>query len=187
MKHFCRIYYHIVNRINLSRYHIKYGDNLVLNGKLWIYGNPNITFGDNCRVNSGKNFNVIGGDTRSSFVCQKNGRIEIENHVGISNSTLVAFSSIFIEDDVLIGGGCKIYDSDFHSLEFENRMQQPDRHIKVQPVYIKEGAFIGAQSIILKGVTIGKRSVVGAGSVVTKSIPDGEVWGGNPARFIRKV
>lgn len=46
---------------------------------------------------------------------------------------------------------------------------------------------IGACSIVLKGVTIGKNSVVGAGSVVTKSIPDNEVWAGNPAKFIRKV
>ena len=66
-------------------------------------------------------------------------------------------------------------------------MQRPDTHIKTKPILIKEGAFIGAQSIILKGVTIGKHSVVGAGSVVTKDIPDGEIWGGNPAVFIRKV
>ena len=52
---------------------------------------------------------------------------------------------------------------------------------------IKDHAFIGAHSLILKGVTIGKYSVVGAGSVVTKSIPDGEIWAGNPAHFIRKL
>ena len=43
------------------------------------------------------------------------------------------------------------------------------------------------RSIILKGVTIGENSVVGAGSVVTKDIPSGEVWAGNPAKFIRKI
>ena len=48
-------------------------------------------------------------------------------------------------------------------------------------------AFIGAHSIVLKGVTIGKHSVIGAGSVVTKNIPDNEVWAGNPARFIRRL
>ncbi len=53
-------------------------------------------------------------------------------------------------------------------------------------VLIKKNAFIGAHTIILKGVTVGERSIIGAGSVVTKSIPDDEVWAGNPAKRIRK-
>lgn len=53
-------------------------------------------------------------------------------------------------------------------------------------VILKEGCFIGTHTIITKPVTIGKEAIVGAGSIVTKDIPDGEVWAGNPARFIRK-
>ena len=53
-------------------------------------------------------------------------------------------------------------------------------------VYIEDGAFIGTNAIICKDVRIGKNSVVAAGSVVTKDIPANEVWGGNPARFIKK-
>ena len=52
---------------------------------------------------------------------------------------------------------------------------------------ICKGAFIGADVIIMKGVTIGEKSVIGAGSVVTKSVPPGEVWAGNPARFVYKM
>lgn len=66
-------------------------------------------------------------------------------------------------------------------------MQKIDPGIKSKPILIKEGAFIGAHSIVLKGVTIGKYSVIGAGSVITKDIPDNEVWAGNPARFIKKL
>lgn len=54
------------------------------------------------------------------------------------------------------------------------------------PITIEDHAFIGAHSIILKGVTIGKCSIVGAGSVVTHNIPEHEIWAGNPAKFIRK-
>lgn len=66
-------------------------------------------------------------------------------------------------------------------------MQSPDVHIKSKPVVIKRGAWIGGGSIILKGVVIGEYSVIGAGSVVTRSVPAGEIWAGNPARFIRKL
>ncbi|KAB6168334.1 acyltransferase, partial [Bacteroides xylanisolvens] len=55
------------------------------------------------------------------------------------------------------------------------------------PIVIEDDVFIGAHCIISKGVTIGARSIVAAGSVVVKSIPPDEVWGGNPARFIKKL
>lgn len=53
-------------------------------------------------------------------------------------------------------------------------------------VHIKRGAFLGANTVIVKPVTIGENAVVGAGSIVTKDIPDGEIWAGNPARLIKK-
>lgn len=91
-----------------------------------------------------------------------------------------------IGKNVNIGSGCMIYDNDFHSLDYNERIHG-DKNINVAPIVIEDGAFIGAHSIILKGVTIGLHSVVGAGSVVTKSIPADEIWGGNPARFIKKL
>ncbi|MCM1295730.1 MAG: hypothetical protein NC311_09330 [Muribaculaceae bacterium] len=52
-------------------------------------------------------------------------------------------------------------------------------------VCIKQGAFLGANTIITKPITIGENAVVGAGSVVTKDFPDNQIWAGNPARFIK--
>jgi acetyltransferase-like isoleucine patch superfamily enzyme len=86
----------------------------------------------------------------------------------------------------MIGGGTKIYDTDFHSLEPAIRLGE-DNDISTKPVLIKSGAFIGAHCIVLKGVTIGQYSIIGAGSVVTKDIPDWEIWAGNPAKFIRRI
>ena len=58
---------------------------------------------------------------------------------------------------------------------------------KKAPVHIKEGAWLCSKCVILKGVTVGKHSVVMAGAVVNKDIPDYEVWGGVPAQFVKKI
>ena len=98
------------------------------------------------------------------------------------------FKILVLEDDVMIGGSCCIYDSDFHSLKSVNRsLTKQDNDIHHKPVIIKRGAFIGAHSIILKGVTIGENSVIGAGSVVTKSVPSNEIWAGNPAKYLKTI
>lgn len=115
------------------------------------------------------------------------GAIEIGNRCRISNVSICSFMKVRIEDDVYIGGDVRIYDTDFHSLDFSNRVSSVDNNFKSLPVLIKHGAFIGASSIILKGVTVGEYSIIGAGSVVTKNIPNGEIWAGNPAKFIKKV
>jgi len=64
-------------------------------------------------------------------------------------------------------------------------MHNGDNIVNTAPIIIRDYVFIGGSSIILKGVTIGKNSIVAAGSMVTKSIPDNEIWGGNPAKYLK--
>lgn len=82
-----------------------------------------------------------------------------------------------------------IYDTDFHSLDYTQRNNRADdiKHRKNKPVIIGDNVFIGAHSTILKEVNIGDNSIIGASSVVTKSVPQNEIWGGNPARFLKKL
>ncbi|QHT65472.1 acyltransferase [Rhodocytophaga rosea] len=149
------------------------------------------TIGKKFKINNGKYHNMIGRQQPCYFLVGKNGVLKIGNNVGISSSAIVCHHKVEISDDVKIGGNVVIYDTDFHSLNYMERNATPEIYdnIKTAPVIIKEGAFIitGAHSIILKGVSIGKNSIVGAGSVVTKSIPDNQVWAGNPARFIKSI
>ena len=173
----------IINYIKLHVNRIEYGENFEINGCPLIVGNVKI--GSNCRINSGQEYNPIGGDSKTTLIAYK-GKITIGNNVGLSNVTIVSQEEITIEDDVRIGGSVKIYDTDFHSLDLKKRLEKVDHDVKKKPIIIKKGVFIGAHSIILKGVTIGRESVVGAGSVVRTSIPAGEIWAGNPATFIRK-
>lgn len=95
-------------------------------------------------------------------------------------------AGIVIEDDVLIGSGVHFY---CHNHKFDN----PDIPIIAQGYYdskqitLKRGCWIGANSILLPGVTIGNNAVVGAGSIVTHDIPDMVIASGNPARIIKKL
>lgn len=162
------------------------GQGFLCNGHLYVYGVGTINIGDNVTINSSIDANPVSGSSYSS-ISMEGGTLTIGNGVGISNTSITCYSSINIEDMVAIGAGCMIADSDFHSLDVEERHMSCDPGVKSAPITIQYGAFIGARSIILKGVNIGRESVVAAGSVITKSIPDKEVWGGNPARFIRKL
>lgn len=177
----------IYNTAVLKYRHVKYGNNLKINGRIFCVSNTpdGIEIGDNVRINSSRGSNPIGGDAKTILFAKGDGRIRIGDGCGISNATLFACESITLGKQILVGGGTKIYDTDFHWLDFEKRIQETGG--KTSPVTIKDGAFIGSNCIVLKGVTIGEKSVIGAGSVVTKSVPDGEIWAGNPAKFIRKL
>ena len=87
-----------------------------------------------------------------------------------------------------IGAGCMVFDTNFHNTDFQIRNSTDALEtISTSPVLIDDNVFIGTRSIICKGVHIGKNSIVAAGSVVVKNIPENEVWGGNPAKFIKKI
>ena len=94
--------------------------------------------------------------------------------------------SIIIEDEVLIGCGVHFYVEN-HNFLNSNIPIIYQGHSQAKGVLIKKGAWIGANSIILPGVEIGENTVVGAGSIVTKSLPKGVVAVGNPARIIKQI
>ncbi len=177
----------VINRAELGirKHHV--GKQFTSYGRIFIRGRGCIFIGDRVTITSCRETNPIGGDSKTILYTKGNGCIRIGNHAGISNTAIVALGSIEIEDDVLIGGNCRIYDHDFHALDFETRNKPGNQGVEAKPVRIKKGAFVGAHSIILKGVTIGEKSIIGAGSVVAKDVPDGEIWAGNPANFIRKI
>lgn len=189
-----RLYYklrwcpsNIRNFINLHFRKVQFGGDLRILGAVFFRGKGRIQIGNNVRINSCLEANPIGGDRNTIFYVKEGGNLIIGNNVGISNSALYCEMQIQIDDDVLIGNSCKIYDSNFHSLVYEQRMNHKEVDITRKPVAIRKGAFIGAHTIVLKGVTIGENSIIGAGSVVTKNVPNREIWAGNPAKFVRKI
>lgn len=112
--------------------------------------------------------------------------ISIGDDFGITGGSIIANEQITIGDRVIVGGNCLIVDTDFHPLDKNIRILDPKKAAS-KPVTIGDDVFIGAQSIILKGTSIGPGSIIGAGSVVSGEIPANVVAAGNPAIIIREL
>lgn len=167
---------------------IKIGKNVVINGKILFTGTNNIFIEDDVYINSNERSNPIGGNIRCYFKTTGKGRIIIKKGARLSNVAICSIKEVYIGENVYIGGNVCIYDTDFHSIDYNERIKgNDDNDIKSLPVKINEGAFIGAHSIILKGVEIGKKSVVAAGSIVSKNINESELVASYPLRLIRKL
>ena len=162
------------------------GKGLRVCGPLRVHNEGKIVIGNGVRMISAGHGNFLGGDRRMAIWVGRGGRLELEDGCGLSNSAIVCLRSVTILPGTFIGGGCAIFDSDVHQLDPEDRLL--DRgEVSAASVRIGPRAFVGAFSIVLKGVAIGEGAVIGAGSVVTKPVGPYEVWAGAPARFIRRL
>lgn len=136
-------------------------------------------------------FNSYGDQSWNSkckLIVLSGASLSIGEGSGMNGVMIYCSREIRIGRNVKIGGGTRISDSNHHSLDYKVRRTKEDsKCAKSIPIVIGDDAFIGANCYIGKGVKIGDRSIVAAGSVVEKSIPADEVWGGNPARCIKKL
>jgi len=142
-----------------------------------------ITIGAYCTIRSDKKSNLIGVNrpciisTRS-----KNAEIRIGDNCGLSGATIGARQQIIIGNNVLLGANVVITDFDWHNTDPLTRHQECTTS---KPVHIKDNVFIGLNSIVWKGVTIGENSVIGANSIVTRDVPANVIAAGNPCRIIK--
>lgn len=112
-------------------------------------------------------------------------RLFIGQYVRASGVTICARTSVRIEEHVCLGANVMIVDTDFHSLDpLVRQMPEDEAHACCEPVIICADAFIGTGALVLKGVTVGRCAVVGAGAVVTRDVPDFAIVAGNPARQV---
>ena len=143
-----------------------------------------------CKSNNiGENTNiwqfcVVFPEAKIGDNCNICANVLIENEVSVGNNVTVKsgvqlWDGITVEDDVFIGPNATFTNDLFP------RSKNPDW--KLSKTVIKKGASIGANATILCGITIGEKAMIGAGSVVTKDVPDRELWLGNPAHFVRKI
>jgi len=182
--------YSTITMLRLRSKGVQVGHGLNVYGwvNLSIHPTSTVFLGNEIRLNSSFARNAVGAYQKLGLQINAQAHLEIGDRVGISNTTIVCAKQIVIEADVMIGGGCALYDTDFHLLDPERRHQKPqDERAATAPIIIGKNSFIGGHSIILKGVTIGEGAIIGAGSVVTRNVPSYEIWAGNPIRHIRSL
>lgn len=157
-----------------------------------ISGNVKLTVGGNASLKFGKALLLNGGGitaAKRTQIIVSGGELCLGDYVGISSSSIYCKNEIVIGNHVNIGAECIIIDSNFHSTNWEDRA---DRRKDVQnaitaPIKIGDYVFIGARSMILKGVTIRAKSIIAAGSVVVTDIPANCIAGGNPCKVIKSL
>jgi acetyltransferase-like isoleucine patch superfamily enzyme len=176
--------------INLSTFKLKkvrYISLPFVRGQIVIINHGSIELGADVRFNCSLDSNFVGLYKTCTLAVTKNASLTIGNHSGFSGLSLYCTTKITIGDHVNFGGNVCIWDTDFHPLDYLERRKHDSIATNNRPIEIGNDVFVGANSIILKGVTIGDRAIIGAGSVVTKNIPSDQVWAGNPVKFIRKI
>lgn len=130
-----------------------------------------------------------GADFRAGAYAVHCSNISIGKNVVVRPLTMMfadEFAQVIIEDNVMIGAGVHFYVNN-HKFDRRDIPLIEQGYYPSQDILVKRGAWIGANCIILPGVSIGVNSVIGAGSVVTKSIPDFCVAVGNPAKVIKTL
>ncbi len=113
-------------------------------------------------------------------------RVVIRPGVMLFGESESLVTSITIEDNVMMGSGVHFYINN-HKFDNPNMPLIDQGYYPDEPIILKNGCWIGANVILLPGIIVGENSVIGAGSVVTKSIPNNCVAVGTPARVIRKI
>ena len=170
----------VVWQISLGRGVRFYGKPL-----LWRSPETSITVEENCRFRSGVNDNKIGINRPCMLSTLRAGAIiHIGKNCGFSGTVIAAAKSVRIGNDVICGANSTITDTDFH---FSDPLKRQNKHAPAGPVVIEDNVWLGLNVTVLKGVTIGKGSVVATNSTVVKSIPAGVLVAGVPAKIIKNL
>ncbi len=151
------------------------------------YGPVIVKFGSNStiQISSSVSFNSsildnpISSNNYSSIVVKDNSKLTIGSGTSFSQVSIWCSLKITIGNNCVFGSGVKIWDTDFHN--FEYGAAYTTRNSKRNDINISNNVFVGANSLILKGVRIGDNAIIGANSVIRCNVGDNEIWIGNPA------
>ncbi|HQY51098.1 MAG TPA: acyltransferase [Ignavibacteria bacterium] len=166
---------------------VKYGNGIKVFGLPRIENKGTVTLGNNMRLISAKcgynSGNIAGGVfLRTS----KSGNIVTGDEVYLNGTSIISEESITLGNRIMIGANTVIMDTNSHNVPYKNRLKRWDK-IRRKAVVIEDDVWIGANCFIMKGVRIGKGSIIGAGSVVNNEVKPFSIYAGNPAVFVKKI
>lgn len=180
----------VISRLQCHIWGVKIGENCKFWGRTYIRrtANSEISIGSDCRFRSAFWSNMVGVN-RPCFLStlRPEAKIVVGDRTGLSGTVVSAAKSISIGSNVLCGANVTITDTDWHNLNRAGEEELEDSDSSCAPVVIKDNVWLGLNVLVLKGVTIGENSVVAPNSVVTRDIPDGVLFGGQPAKFIKTI
>ena len=163
-------------------------------GNIKAYGYPRIhnegriILRDNVELQSTNSFYLTAGFVPNCLlVTYNNGKIIVMDNVHLNGTTIISSSSVFIDEDTMIGNNCLIMDTDVHPINPNYRTQVATDNVDSKSINIGKNVWIGSNVTILKGVSIEDNSIIGTGSVLTCNVPENCIYAGNPARFIKKI
>lgn len=152
-----------------------------------VHKKATVQIGNNVLINSDNHNYHLNMHSRCKIMADRPGAvIQIGNNCRIHGTCIHAYQSIIIGNNCLIAANTQIMDGNAHNLSFSNTANRINTTGTVRPVVIEDNVWIGANVIVLPGVTIGNGSVIAAGSIVNKDIPPMVVASGNPAVVIKK-
>ena len=180
-------YWRFLARVNFQIRGVPWPPSLTVKGPIGITraGSGKIIIGENVVIVNDSKFNRAGVNHPTQLVATNGAVLTIGDDTGISGASIYCKDRITIGNHVMLGVNCSVYDSDFHPVDYlarRNREPEP-----TAAVTIEDDVWLAANCMVLKGVTIGARSVIAAGSIVTKDIPPDSLAGGVPAKVIRPL
>lgn len=150
---------------------------------------PDVKLGENVKLSKFINLYgcEIGDNTKVGAFVEIQRNAKVGRNCKISSHTFIC-EGVTIEDEVFIGHGVVFINDPYpRATGASGELQQQGADWQVETTLVRKGASIGSGATILSKVTVGERAIVGAGSVVTKSVPDLAIVAGNPARVLRKL
>lgn len=174
-------------KIILNLNGVSYGKNVTVFGIPRIENKGSIKLGNNMRLISAKCGYNSGNLSGGVFLrTSKSGKIVTGDEVYLNGTSIISEEEITLGNRIMIGANTVIMDTNSHNVPYKDRLKRWDKIVR-KPIKIEDDVWIGANCFIMKGVTIGQGSIVGAGSVVISEVKPFSIYAGNPAVFVKAI